>query len=95
MGFFKKIFRSISNVVSSLFGGGGSSSPAPVPTPVQVEVPAVPTAPDVGANADAIQSEVDAQKKKQQLTGLRSTVFTSALGLSNNAPVARRTLLGG
>lgn len=94
MGFFKKIFKAVTNVVGSLFGGG-SSSPAPVVQPTQVDVPAVPTAPDVGANADAIQAEVDAQKKKQQLTGLRSTVFTSALGLADSAPVARRTLLGG
>jgi hypothetical protein len=73
---------------------GGAPAPAPAAAPADTAPPPPVDAESQDAkNAQAAAREDEARKAKLR-AGRKSTILTGALGLSNSATVAKKTLLG-
>lgn len=72
--------------------------PAPTPTPTPTPAPAEPKLPEPEAATakatEAVNRNSPEQAQTRRSRALRSTVLTSALGLTEPANLRRKTLLG-
>lgn len=76
--------------IASLFGGGSSSPPPPPPPP-----PAVIDTSSIDSQTEAKAAAEKERKRAVLAQGLNSTIKTSALGDTSQAPTQKATLLGG